>query len=157
MSERQDDEIIWEDASITAARVIEKSVEIAAPPRDVWRALTEPELMARWMLGTRVESIWEPGAEIIFANEIHGRAYRDRGTVLAIEPGRLLRYSHWAEFSALSDVPEHRTLVTLELEWMGEKTRLSVRHEHFSSYEAYGHGNFFWGYALRDIQNIVEG
>jgi uncharacterized protein YndB with AHSA1/START domain len=142
---------------MTDEYLIVKSVEISATPRDVWRVLTDPEMIARWMLGTRVETTWQPGAAITFDATLHGLTYQDRGTLLAIEPERSLAYSHWSDLSRLPDIPENRTLVRLTLEWTGEKTRLTVRHEQFYSYEAYGHSNFFWGYALGDIRCLAEG
>jgi len=38
---------------------VAKSVEIAVPMSDVWRMLTEPEQIVKWMGGARVESQWE--------------------------------------------------------------------------------------------------
>ena len=133
-----------------------KSIEIAASAGDVWGVLTEPAMIAHWMLGARVASTWTPGGEITFTGELNGKSYRDHGTILAIEPGRMLGYSHWAEFSGRPDLPENRTVVTLELEPAGDGTRLSVRHDGLHRYEEYGHANFFWGYALRDIKKLVE-
>lgn len=110
-----------------------KSVEIAASMNDVWRALTETEQIARWMGGAKVESKWELGARITFTGKLHKYTYRDRGTVVAVEREKLLEYSQWAGLSRLPDLPQNRTLITLSLDWSGEKTSLTVRHECFYS------------------------
>lgn len=133
-----------------------KSVEIAASVHDVWRALTEADKIAQWMGGARVESTWEPGAHITFTGKLHKYAYHDRGTVVASEPGKLVKYTHWAGLSRLPDLPQNRTVITLSLDWTGEKTSLTVRHECFYSDAAYRHANYFWNFALSDVKNLLE-
>jgi uncharacterized protein YndB with AHSA1/START domain len=72
-----------------------KSVEISTSTNDVWRALTEPDKIAQWMGGARVESKWELCSDITFTAKWPNKKeiVRDRGTVLAIEPEKLLQYS----------------------------------------------------------------
>jgi hypothetical protein len=48
------------------------------------------------------------------------KTYRERGTVLAIEREKLLKYSHWTELSRLPDAPENRTVITFSLDWTGD-------------------------------------
>ncbi|HVZ38132.1 MAG TPA: SRPBCC domain-containing protein [Candidatus Kapabacteria bacterium] len=140
----------------TSVPVVEKTIEISAPPSAVWRALTEPEQIEQWMGGSRMESAWEPGAAIRFTGKLHEKMNRDRATVLAVDHERLLRYSYWTEVSEFPDLPEHRTVITLSLEGTGNETRLSVRHENFHDDVAYKHGNFFWGGALAGVKKLVE-
>jgi uncharacterized protein YndB with AHSA1/START domain len=142
---------------MTAELAVEKSIEISASANDVWRALTEPDKIARWMGGARVESQWEPGGDITFTGKLNRKAYRDRGTVLAIEREKLLKYSYWTGMSRLPDVPENRTVITLRLDGSAGKTHLTVRHDRLTSEAAYKHSNYFWGFALADIKNLLEG
>jgi uncharacterized protein YndB with AHSA1/START domain len=142
-----------------AQPIVTSSIDIAASAAAVWRALTEPEKIATWMGGARVESAWHVGSEIAFTGKLPGRAepYRDRGTVLELERERLLRYSHWAELSRLPDTRENRTTITFDLDAIdGQRTRVGVRHEGFPSDAAYRHARFFWGHALADLKDLVE-
>jgi uncharacterized protein YndB with AHSA1/START domain len=143
---------------MTSEHAVVKSIEISAPKDEVWRALTEPDKIAQWMGGARVEAKWEIGGNITFTGKMPGfdKTYRDRGTVLAIEREKLLKYSHWTELSRLPDAPENRTVITFSLDWTGTATRLTVHHERFYSEAAYRHSNFFWGFALTDIKNLLE-
>jgi uncharacterized protein YndB with AHSA1/START domain len=52
----------------------------------VWHALVEPDLVARYMHGTSVETDWSVGALIVWRGEWQGRRYEDKGEVLAFEP-----------------------------------------------------------------------
>jgi uncharacterized protein YndB with AHSA1/START domain len=148
------------DASLRTCDNVEprvvKSVEIAASVKDVWRALTEMDQITQWMGGACVESNWEPGAEITFTGKLNKYKYRDRGTVLAVEREKLLKYSHWAGLSRLPDLPQNRTVITFNLDWTGKKTSLTVCHECFYSETAYKHANYFWNFALNDVKNLLE-
>jgi uncharacterized protein YndB with AHSA1/START domain len=140
------------------AYLVEKSVEINASPDRVWRALTEPDTIEKWMAGARVDAKWEVGSKIIFRGTMpnFNRKYQDHGTVLAIEPEKLLRYSHWSQMSRLPDAPHNRTRVTFILEGTENKTRLTVRHENFHYEDEYKHANFFWNVALYTIKKLLE-
>jgi uncharacterized protein YndB with AHSA1/START domain len=67
--------------------IVEKSVEIAASGNQVWRALTEPDLILQWMSGAQVESTWQLGSGITFSGTMpnFNKKYRDRGTVLSLD------------------------------------------------------------------------
>ena len=139
--------------------IVEKSVEISASTHDVWRMLTEPDQISKWMDGARVESTWEVGSDITFSGTMpnFNKKYRDRGTVLAAEHEKFLQYSHWSEMTRIPDVPENRTIITFMLEPMNEKTRLTFRQENFHGEVEYKHANFFWGVALYVMKNLLEG
>ena len=47
-----------------AGFVANAGVEIAAPPESVWAALTDPEQIAIYMQGSRVNTTWEVGSPI---------------------------------------------------------------------------------------------
>jgi uncharacterized protein YndB with AHSA1/START domain len=122
----------------------------------VWNTVVEPKTIARWMLGAEVGATWQPGSAIAFTGELHGHPYRDRGTVLACEPPRLLRYNHWSELSRRRDSDETRSVITLTLTAEGDETTLDVQHDNLLGTPAWGHARFFWRNALHDIKNIAE-
>lgn len=98
------------------------------PPAKVWRALTEPALIAAWLM----ENDFEP---------VVGHRYTMRGIpvpavgfsgvvtseVLEIDPGRLLRIS-WRDANAGNDL---NSTVTWTLVPEGTGTRLFLVHEGF--------------------------
>ncbi|GGA51865.1 SRPBCC domain-containing protein [Dyella nitratireducens] len=137
---------------------VKASISISTDAEHVWRALTEPGLIAAWMLGAQVESLWQPGSDISYAVRMPGkdRLFHDRGTVLVAEYASLLKYNHWSEAAGLPDRPENRSTLTFRLEQHAEAALLTVLHEHFQSHAAYKHAEFFWSYALPDIKQLLE-
>ena len=45
-------------------RVATAEAEIHAPRSEVWRALTDPDQIQKYMFGSRVETDWKPGSRI---------------------------------------------------------------------------------------------
>jgi uncharacterized protein YndB with AHSA1/START domain len=97
--------------------------ELPAPPEKVWRALTEPALLARWLLPTRAAPA--DGA-LAFDGEAEGLARRIDCRVLDAEPNRRLSY-RWRE-------PAGESVVTFELsDSAGGGTWLKVVHGGFAA------------------------
>ena len=108
------------------------------------------------MRDVRLESTWVPGSVIRFAHTSRGTTYEDRGTVLAFQPERLLRYNHWSVLSHLPDTENTRTVITLTLTPAGDETDLEVTHDNLQGKAAIGHARFFWRNALVDVKDIAE-
>jgi uncharacterized protein YndB with AHSA1/START domain len=108
---------------MTAA--IETDLFLAHPPPDVWRVLTEPDLLAAWLMpndflprvGHRFTFRTDPVPDQGFDGVVHCE-------VLRLEPPRLLRIS-WAAGPRLD------TTVTWRLEPEGTGTRLFLTHDGF--------------------------
>src|SRR4051812_50049016 len=59
--------------------VARAEVTIDATPQRAWHALTDPETVRQWMVGTEVRTDWRGGSPLTWQGELHGRAYQDRG------------------------------------------------------------------------------
>jgi hypothetical protein len=81
--------------------------EINASPARVWVALTDPQLIKRYMFGSHVVTDWHQGSTIVWEGEYEGHVYQDKGQILEIEPERRLKVSHFSPLSAQRDVPEN--------------------------------------------------
>src|SRR6059058_5157791 len=71
-------------------------VTVDAPATQVWRGLTEPELIAQYMFGSRVVTDWQVGSPIVWKGEFEGRSYEDKGEVLEVRPERHLSVTHFS-------------------------------------------------------------
>ncbi|TGT75855.1 SRPBCC domain-containing protein [bacterium M00.F.Ca.ET.159.01.1.1] len=102
--------------------------DLPDPPEKVWRALTEPELLAAWLMPNDIKA--EAGRRFAFAAA-------DRPIeceVLKAEPGKLLRYS-WRERPGAKDadqLPTFDSIVTFTLARTASGgTHLRIVHDGF--------------------------
>ena len=113
------------------------SVELDAPPDRVWQVRVEPDLVARYMHGTSLETDWQVGGPVVWRGEWQGRDYEDKGEVGAVEPPRRLAVTHWSPLTGEPDTPENYHHVTYDIEPLGEdRTRLTLTHGNSPSQEA---------------------
>ncbi|MDG4881405.1 SRPBCC domain-containing protein [Mesorhizobium sp. WSM4884] len=102
--------------------------DLPDPPEKVWRALTEPELLAAWMMPNDIEP--ETGRRFAFA----GPDAAIECEVLDAKPARLLRYS-WRErprADAAERLPAFDSIVTFTLEpTISGGTHLRIVHDAF--------------------------
>ena len=104
---------------------IEVDQFLAQPPDRVWRALTDPALLARWLMPNDFQPV--PGHRFTFRTDPvpeHGFDGIVHCQVLDLDPPRLVRFS-WR--TAQLD-----TTVTWRLAAEGAGTRLFIRHEGFA-------------------------
>lgn len=107
------------------------------PPARVWRALTDPARLSRWLMPTDFQPTL--GARFTFDTGQWGKTACE---VLAIEPERLLRIS-WKN-------PPLDTTVTWRLTAEGDGTRLVVEHAGFDlddPRQAFAHAGMRGGWA----------
>src|SRR3954452_6367775 len=96
------------------------SIIIDAPVEQVWGALVNPAAIKQYMFGTNVTSDWKKGSPIVWQGEWQGKAYKDKGVIRQIEPGRALQYTHFSPLSGLPDKPENYHTVTIQLSSEGD-------------------------------------
>jgi uncharacterized protein YndB with AHSA1/START domain len=134
-----------------------KSVTIQATRQEVWNALTEPEKVKQYLHGTEMSTDWKEGSLIRWRGEWKGRPYEDKGTVLAVEPQKLLRYTHWSPMGGSEDKPENYHTVTYELAGEEGKTTLTLTQDNNASQEeADKMANDNWGPVLNGLKETVE-
>jgi uncharacterized protein YndB with AHSA1/START domain len=112
----------------TATEALSFECDLPDPPEKVWRALTEPELLAAWLMPNDIKT--EAGNRFTFA----GPDRPIECEVLEAEPGKLLRYS-WRERPSASDaddLPAFDSIVTFTLARTASGgTHLSIVHAGF--------------------------
>ena len=111
------------------------SVAINASADEVWDALTSPAKVKQYMHGTEMSTDWKEGSPIKWRGEWQGRAYEDKGTVLEVKPGKVLRYTHWSPMGGSEDRPENYHTVTYELSGENGRTLLTLIQDNNPSQE----------------------
>lgn len=132
------------------------SIVIDASRAKVWDALVTPEAITQYMFGTNVVSDWKEGSPITWSGEWEGKSYEDKGTVLRIEPERILQYTHFSPLSGLPDKPENYHTVTIELSGEGNQTRASLTQDNNPTEEARAHSEKNWKMMLAALKAFVE-
>jgi uncharacterized protein YndB with AHSA1/START domain len=142
---------------VTENYVAEKRIVIKAPLDAVWQALTDPALVKQYMFGTDLETSWEVGSPITWKGEWQGQTYEDKGTVLAIEPERLLRVTHWSPMGGSEDKPENYHTLTYELAEGDGGTELKLQQDNNPSQGAADTmAEQNWGPVLEGLRAVAE-
>jgi uncharacterized protein YndB with AHSA1/START domain len=134
------------------------SVDIDASPEAVWRALTDPATIARYMHGTSVETDWSEGSPIYWRGEWQGTRYEDKGEVVTVDPPRRLAVTHWSPLTGEPDLPANYHHVDYSIEAIGEgRTRLTLTHGNSPTQEAAdAMVSSGWRPTLEGIKQVVE-
>ena len=136
--------------------VAKVEVDIHAPARRVWEALTKPELIKQFLFGTEVTTDWKVGSPITYKGEWQGKAYQDKGKVLQIEPEKLLVTTFWSSLSGLPDLPNNYKTVTYRLSAKGDVTTLTLIQDNNETQEAADHSTENWNMVLGKLKALLE-
>lgn len=141
---------------MTQSYIATAEIDVAAPPSDVWKALTDPELIAKYFFGSQVKTDWQPGSPIVWKGEYEGKSYEDKGEILDVEPNRRLRVTHFSPMAGLPDKPENYHTLTYELDDRGGGTHVSLSQDNNGSKEEADHSTANWEMVLNGLKKTVE-
>ena len=138
-------------------RVATAEAEIHAPRSEVWRALTDPDQIQKYMFGSRVETDWKPGSRITWKGTFEGKEYEDKGEVLEVVKDRRLKVSHFSPLSGQRDAPENYHTLVYELKGDDGKTHVSLSQDNNPTEEAAAQSQANWEKMLSALKELVEG
>ncbi len=136
--------------------VAQATVTINAPTSRVWDALTKPELVKQYLFGTQMTTDWRVGGPITYEGVWEGKAYKDKGKVLQVEPGKLLVSTYWSAMSGAPDDPEYYQTVSYELFPAGSGTKLTVVQDNNATQEDADHAAKNWKMVLDGMKKLLE-
>lgn len=125
-------------------------VRVDAPREDVWRALTDPDTIAGFMMGARVETTWSVGSPITWRGEFDGNAFHDTGKVLTWDPPRILEHTHRS-----GGVGDERR-VRYELVAEPDQTVVRLWQDNNATPEAATESATTWTAMLEKARDIIE-
>jgi uncharacterized protein YndB with AHSA1/START domain len=131
-------------------------ITINVPPSKVWQALTDPELVKQYFFGTTVKSNWKEGSPVTYTGEWEGKAYEDKGTVLKVEPEKLLVSSYWSSISGVPDSAENYNEIAYELTEVDGGTRLKITQDNNRNEESARHSEQNWNMVLEGMKKLLE-
>lgn len=131
-------------------------VTINAPASEVWNALTTPEIIGQYLMGTKVTTDWKPGNPITYEGEYNGKPYRDKGIVKKVEAEKLLQSTYWSSMSGKEDKPENYNLVTYQLDDHGDTTEVTLTQDNVLNDKEKEHVTKNWNMVLGKMKEVVE-
>lgn len=135
---------------------LEVSIVIQASKASVWKALTDPDQIKKYLFGTETVSDWNVGSPITFSGVWEGKSYMDKGTILQIETGKILKYNYWSSFSGTEDKPENYANIVYSLEEKNGKTVFSILQDGIKTKEARDHSEQNWKMVMNNLKNLLE-
>ena len=137
---------------MTEIRTVVIERDIAHPPEKIWRALTEPHLIAEWLMKNDFRP--DIGHRFNLTGEWGGVLDCE---VLDIEPHRTLSYS-W-NFSHEDAAFDLRSVVTFTLTPIAAGTHLRVEQSGFrpDQKQAFGGAKLGWQQFLEKLETLVAG
>lgn len=134
----------------------EISIVINADKIDVWQALTQPELVKEYFLGTDLYTIWEPGSPIKFTGEWQGKKYYDKGTVLAYKQEEMLQYNYWSCRSGMEEKPENYVIITYRMGGEDGRVAVTIIQENIPDEKVKTHFFKNWEQRLKGLKEMLE-
>jgi len=136
--------------------IAEASISINAGKSKVWKAITTPQEIKKYLMGTNVTSDWKEGSAITYQGEYNGKAYHDKGMIKKIEPGKLFQSTYWSSMGGKEDKPENYNLVTYKLTEEGGKTTVTLTQDNVQSEKEKEHVTQNWNMVLKKLKEVVE-
>jgi uncharacterized protein YndB with AHSA1/START domain len=141
---------------VTTDLDLRTEIVIDATVDEVWKALTDPDLIRQWFFGVDTETDWKVGSRLVHRGVYQGKPYEDKGTILRFEPPRFLVHTHWSDQSGKPDLPENYQEVTWALAPMVGGTQLTVTERNLPSEKAKAASEQGWQGALQGLKKLLE-
>jgi uncharacterized protein YndB with AHSA1/START domain len=141
---------------ITTNNIAKAETTISATADKVWNALTDAEMIKKYMFGTTVISDWQEGSKIIWKGEWEGKQYEDKGKILILEPKKKLQYSHFTPSPGVADIPENYHIVTIDLEEENGKTLVNLTQDNNADEKTKEHSEKNWKMMLTSLKKLLE-
>lgn len=132
------------------------SITINASAVKVWKAITTPESIKKYLMGTTVTTNWKEGSPISYEGEYKGKKYQDKGVIKKVDPGRVLQSTYWSSMGGKEDRPENYNLVTYNLCEDGKETFVTLTQDNVLSKEEKEHVTDNWTSVLKKLKEVVE-
>jgi len=141
---------------ISTNNIAKAETTINASADKAWDALTNPEMIKKYMFGTTVISEWQEGSKIIWKGEWEGKHYEDKGKILTMEPKKKLQYSHFSPSPGVADVPENYHIVTIDLKEEDGKTIVSLSQDNNADEKTKEHSEKNWKMMFASLKKLLE-
>ncbi|MDQ2782889.1 MAG: SRPBCC domain-containing protein [Actinomycetota bacterium] len=130
---------------------------IDASKAAVWKGLTDPDQIKDYMMGSVVETDWQPGSPITWSGEWKGKPYQDKGEIVAVDEPDRLELTHYSPLTGQDDVPESYHTLVYTLEDRDGGTQVSVTQDNNADQDEADRNSQAWTQMLDGLKQTVEG
>ena len=123
---------------------------------EAWKALVNPEIVEKYMLGSKQLSDWRKGSSIIWKKDFNGREFEDKGKILEITPRKSLKYTHYSPASGRPDAPENYQTVSVTLKENANGTLVQLTSDNNYSENGKAITEHIWAYYLHVLKMIMD-
>jgi uncharacterized protein YndB with AHSA1/START domain len=141
---------------MTTGVVATSEIEVDAGAERVWQALTDPDQVAQYFLGSKVKSSWKVGSPITWAGEWEGKPYEDKGEVKIVDEPHRLVVTHFSPLAGQPDRPENYHTLSYTLRESGGHTKIVFTQDNNPDEDAAKHSQQNWDTMLQGLKKVVE-
>jgi uncharacterized protein YndB with AHSA1/START domain len=128
---------------------------IKASQEQVWEAITNPEIVAKFFFGAHVESTYEVGSKMRSLSPDRTATWTEN-TLLEVDPPSRLAYT-WRSLYDPESAAEPESRVTWEIEEQpGGFSKLTVVHDRLEASPKTAAGVKGWSYILSNLKTVIE-
>ena len=136
--------------------ILTTKVDFDATAAQVWKGLTDYEMVKSYFFGTELRSDFKVGSPITFSGEWDGNKYLDKGVIIDVKPGQYLKYSYWSSMSGMPDAPENYANITYALDEKNGVTELTITQDGFKDEQAKAHSETNWQNLMGELKKLLE-
>lgn len=131
-------------------------ININAPVKKVWQALTDPAMIKEYLFGTNAVSDWKKGSSITYRGEWEGKKYEDKGKIIDIVSEKLLHTTYFSGMSGKEDKPENYANVIYEITPQNDETMVSISQDNIEDEKGQEHMKENWTKVLESMKKLLE-
>ena len=136
--------------------VATSEIEVDADAERVWQALTDPDQVAEYFLGSVVSSTWKEGSPITWTGEWEGKPYEDKGEVLVANKPRRLVVTHFSAMSGEADEPGNYHELSYDLTERDGHTKIVFTQDNNPDEQSAEHSKKNWDTMLQGLKKVAE-
>src|ERR1700722_13635000 len=136
--------------------IAKSSVQINNTVDEAWKALVNPEIVEKYMLGSQQSSDWRKGSSIRWKKDFNGRKFEDKGEILEITPQKSLKYTHYSPASGRPDAPENYQTVSVTLKASAKGTTIELTSDNNASEEEKEMTKQIWAYYFQGLKIMMD-
>ncbi len=135
---------------------IKKEIRINANKSELWKTLTTPALIKRYLMGANATSEWKMGSKIIYQGVFNGIEFRDEGVIDILDYESKYQYSYWSKNHGTDNIPENYVTISYLIVENDNEVILKVNQSNYKLKEIAESMNQIWDLILGNLKTLLE-